>query len=561
MQARRIDDTTFVVVDTETTGLRPEVDRIIEIAAVKVHSGRIVDRLEQLIDPGCPIPSAITRLTGITDADVAGQPSAEAVLPHFQAFLEGGVLVAHNLAFDRGFLAAELGRMGSELDVPHQLCTLRLARRVLRALPSKSLSSLKRHYRIRTPRAHRALDDAEATAIILQALVDSLRSERGLEHLDELLRWQFLPYRATLPEPAYLPRLRRRLQRSLPETPGVYFHLDASGQILYIGKARNLRNRVLSYFTAVDSASPRLRRLMQQVREVTWQETETELAALLEESRLIKQHKPRHNRAQLEYRLRPFLRLDTQVPFPTLTWSSEIRWDGASYFGPLSDRRHAEDLVRLLDELFQLRSCDAAGFQAGPCELAGSRCLAPCIGGQETAKAYAEEARRVASFLAGHDEEAIERIRARMLAEAADRRYEQAAWFREQLTMVTDTLERRGCIAPAVLESNGVALDSVFGVSEVEWLFVRHGRLVRTQRVDPMAGLPPQHQVEEIVRSVFGGEEDPVGRYREVESDEMSIVTAWLAQRREEIRYMEWTPSSDIGAFASDLIVSSKAAV
>ncbi|WP_243664885.1 exonuclease domain-containing protein [Rhodothermus marinus] len=213
----QLDAVSFVVVDTETTGSGP-ADRIIELAAVRVQGGRIVDRFATLINPGRSVPPFITRLTGITTAMLVGRPSADEVLPDFLDFLGDGVLVAHNLAFDRKMLEAELQRIGLPWPGNPTLCTLRLARRLLPGLPAKGLDGLIRFYQIPVENRHRALGDAEATAHVLLRLLEEARRQYGIDTLEALLTFQqqrYPQYKNASP----LVRLRETLLPRLPEAP------------------------------------------------------------------------------------------------------------------------------------------------------------------------------------------------------------------------------------------------------------------------------------------------------------------------------------------------------
>src|SRR5690606_5315296 len=271
-------------------------------------------------------------------AMVFDQPTAAEVLPAWLDFLGDGVLVAHNLPFDLRFLEVELDIAGLPSLRNPMLDTLRLARRLLSALPSKGLSGLTQHFGIEVNGRHRALGDAEATAQLLLLFVERLRTEFGAETVDDLLGFQRKRYRDTRREPAHLAHIREAVLPLLPDRPGVYSMRDRRGRVIYVGKAKSLRNRVRSYFAAVDNHPPKTRKLVRDVRDVTWEETGTELAALLEESRRIKQLLPVYNHAQRRYRDYPFLRLDTTHPYPTLSWTPRIQTDGAEYYGPLGRR-------------------------------------------------------------------------------------------------------------------------------------------------------------------------------------------------------------------------------
>lgn len=176
----------WVVVDVETTGGAPgRGHRITEIAAVRVSGGEIGESYATLVNPERRIPSMITSLTGITDAMVRGAPRFPEVVEDLGEVMNGRVFVAHNAAFDWGFVNHEMERARGGRISGRQLCTVRLARKLLPELPSRSLDSLVHYFGLEIASRHRALDDALATARILLLLIDRLR-DRGVEDWDGL---------------------------------------------------------------------------------------------------------------------------------------------------------------------------------------------------------------------------------------------------------------------------------------------------------------------------------------------------------------------------------------
>jgi DNA polymerase III epsilon subunit family exonuclease len=181
-----LSDVRFTVVDVETTGRGPWTgNRIIEIAMVETHGGRIVDEYETLINPGQAIPGAITVLTGITSSMVAQAPYFEHVAEEVRTRLEGRAFVAHNATFDWSFVSAELvAAIGDAPDVP-RLCTVRMSRRLVPALRQRNLDVLARHFGIENHARHRAHGDALATARVLLRLLDEAAG-RGIDDLATL---------------------------------------------------------------------------------------------------------------------------------------------------------------------------------------------------------------------------------------------------------------------------------------------------------------------------------------------------------------------------------------
>lgn len=191
---RPLHEVEFLVVDVETTGRAPDAgDRITEVAAVAVVGGRIIDRFATLVRPARPIPPFIVRLTGITDAMVATAPPFAAIAAEVAARLAGRVFVAHNASFDWAFIRAELdGAMGTAPEA-ETLCTVRMARRLLSHLPRRNLDAVTAHYGVTIAARHRALGDADATALVLVRMLDDLGRE-GVHTWGDLQRW-FAPRR------------------------------------------------------------------------------------------------------------------------------------------------------------------------------------------------------------------------------------------------------------------------------------------------------------------------------------------------------------------------------
>ncbi|QXD14644.1 DEDD exonuclease domain-containing protein [Rhodocaloribacter litoris] len=560
----RLAEIPFVVTDVETTGIDPGRHRVIEIAAVKVVGGVVVDRFTRLVNPGRAVPRRITALTGISTAMLYGEPPPGEVLPGYLDFLGDGVFVAHNLPFDRGFLDAELARLGRPALTNPGLCTLRLARRLLRGLRSKSLGSIAAFYGLSPNGRHRALGDAELTAQVLLRLLSQLGFQAGLETLDELLAFQNKTYVHLEAGPGHLQRLREEVVPRLPRRPGVYFMKDGQGTILYIGKAKSLRDRVRSYFTGIESHAEHIRQMVAGVRDVAWEETGSELAALLLESKLIKAHRPRFNRAQRRYRNRPFIRLDVTEPFPRVRWQAFLADDGAEYFGPLGGRREAEQVVELIQRYYRLRECDDDTFARGHrCLYAAmGRCDGPCEGG-DAAGAYAAEVQRVRDFLTGRDRTVLERLEADMRAAAANLDFEQAAALRDARDMLARLLDRQQAVAAAVLDHHAVMV--LPGPPEADdpgpgapptarLLCVRFGRLVATLTLP----LPPGADDVIRLRARLARHFDPGSprpeRYLKEEVDEVRLLAHWLYVHRGRTPTVRWQPGDDFEAFVAAVL-------
>jgi DNA polymerase-3 subunit epsilon len=273
----------YLMLDLETTGGNPALDRIIEIAAVRVEEGREVLRWSTLVNPGTRISSFITGLTGIDNTMVRDAPTFAEVAPRLLELLDHTVLVAHNVRFDHGFLKNEFQRMQIDLRT-RLMCTVRLSRRLYPQHKGHGLDAIMRRHGLHSDARHRAMGDVDA---VLQWL-DLAQRELGAQALQHAAS-ALVSGVASLP-----PHLETTLQ-GIPDAPGVYLLYGESAQPLYVGKSIHLRARVIAHFQA-DHKSGRDMRLAQQTRRVEFQRTAGELGALLRESALVKQLQPEYNR-------------------------------------------------------------------------------------------------------------------------------------------------------------------------------------------------------------------------------------------------------------------------
>jgi DNA polymerase-3 subunit epsilon len=276
-------DRDLVCVDLETTGGNAAWHRIIEIGVVELDRDGSRREWSTLVNPGCRIPASIEAFTGISNDMVAVAPAFEDVHRELLARTAGRVFVAHNARFDYGFVRAELARLDRRFSAK-VLCTVKLSRRLYPAEPRHNLDAVIARHGLACEARHRALGDAQ----VLAQFLDVLRREVDAARLDAVVD-------ALLQEVALPPQLPPELADDLPEGAGVYRFYGEDGALLYVGKSRNVRQRVLEHFAA-EHRSGAEQRLARQVRRVEWTETAGELGALLIEARTIKSAAPLHNR-------------------------------------------------------------------------------------------------------------------------------------------------------------------------------------------------------------------------------------------------------------------------
>ena len=277
-----MDEFPLAFVDLETTGATPTRDRITEIGIVEVAEDGAISEWSTLVNPETPIPVFIQSMTGITDAMVADAPSFAELANEVIGRLQGRLFIAHNARFDYGFLKNEFRRIGIDFRAT-VACTVKLSRRLFPGHPRHGLDALIERHELTVTDRHRALGDARLIHQFWNLAREAHPEERFAAVLKELTA------RPSLPS-----HIDPGIVEDLPEGPGVYlFHGDNA--LLYVGKAKNLRERVLSHF-AGDHGSAKEMSLAQQLRRIEWIETGGEVGALLKEAALIKQLQPTHNR-------------------------------------------------------------------------------------------------------------------------------------------------------------------------------------------------------------------------------------------------------------------------
>ena len=270
-----------VFVDIETTGGSYRTSRVLEVAAIRVEDGEITDEFSTLINPGTYVPRAITALTGITNEDIVGAPSFDMVADRFTEIMEGATFVAHNVRFDYSFLKAELAAVGL-LFQPKLLCTVRLSRALYADRQGHSLAKLIERHDIPFHNRHRALDDARAIYLFSTIAFAEHGPKLFAEAVAKQLKSQSLP-----------PNLDSKELSEVGNGPGVYVFEDENHQPIYVGKSVTLKKRIMSHFT--DTTSKELK-ISQRVHHIRTIQTANELAALILESKMVKQLQPIFNR-------------------------------------------------------------------------------------------------------------------------------------------------------------------------------------------------------------------------------------------------------------------------
>lgn len=480
-------ETTFVVVDLETTGGRASGenhDAITEIGAVKVRGGAVLGELATLVDPGRSIPPQIVALTGITSAMVYNAPTIDSVLPAFLEFARGAVLVAHNAGFDIGFLRAAAERCHITWPRPPVLCTVKLARRVLTRdeAPSVRLAALARLFGASTTPTHRALDDARATVDVLHGLIERVGNQ-GIHSYTEL--------RSYLPDVTPAQRRKRHLADALPHRPGVYLFRGPSAEVLYVGTAVDLRRRVGQYFNGADPRT-RIKEMASLATAVDHVECAHDLEAGVRELRLLAAHAPPYNRRS-KFPHRWWWVVLTDEPFPRFSVIRAPKHD--TVIGPFRSRADAVETAELLARFTGVRTCTKR-LSRSALHACPERELSPCPAPQGiTPIQYASAPGRAVDLIEGNDSRALSAALAHIADLAERNRYETAARLRDHAAAAIDALWRgqRLRALAAVTELVAARPDGNGG-----WRLavIRHGQLAAAGTA--RRGVPPMPVVDAI---------------------------------------------------------------
>ena len=268
----------YTIIDVETTG---QTNRITEISIFKYDGNKVVDEFTSLVNPEDFIPTHITALTGIDNRMVANAPYFSDIAEEVLRITEETIFVAHNVNFDYNVINGEFKRLNIEFR-RKKLCTVRLSRKLIPGFRSYSLGKLCANLDIKIEGRHRARGDAEATVILFQML---LSQENAETVFTEFLKKN--SKEATLP--AHLPK---EVFEALPKSPGVYYFRNKKGKIIYVGKAKDIKKRVLSHF--YDKKQKELD-LCRETGHIDFELSGSELVALLMEDAAIKHHYPQYN--------------------------------------------------------------------------------------------------------------------------------------------------------------------------------------------------------------------------------------------------------------------------
>jgi len=358
----------YAIVDIETTGGSAKVHRITEIAIIQHDGERETGRYQWLVNPGVPIPSRITDLTGISDEMVKDAPYFREISTEIKALTEGRVFVAHNVNFDYGFIHQHFIELGIKW-APKRLCTVRLSRTLIPGLYSYSLGKIAQQLGYSIEGRHRAMGDCEFTSKLFKILLD--RDDQN--HIKFALNAR--SREATLP-----PNVSREILDMLPKSMGVYTFIGPMSKVIYIGKANNLKDRVIDHFRG-NTHTGLKSNFAGQITDVRWELCPNELIALLTEAREIKKFWPPYNRLMKRVSLNwGVFGYHDQRGFGRFSIGKVGKWDKPLH--SFRNQHEARLMVERMCKEFELcaRYCSLQEAEGRCAEEIHGNCFGACVG-------------------------------------------------------------------------------------------------------------------------------------------------------------------------------------
>ena len=346
----------------------------------------------------------------------------------------------------------------------------------------------------------------------------------------------------------------------LPAEPGVYIYKNVRGRIIYVGKARSLRQRVRSYFQESRPLDPKTAHLVAEIADLEYIVTDSEVEALILESTLVKKNQPRYNVHLKDDKSFPYLKLTIHEPFPRIFITRNIRKDGSLYFGPFLPASYARQTLKLVNKYFQLRTCNLEidGTLERPClDYQMKRCLGPCVSGLCTQEEYTRAVEDVKLLLSGKTEELIRLLRRRMEAASEEMRYEAAAAYRDWISMVREISERQK------MAMEGQDDCDLFGYHQegsrlaLEIFAMRSGRIVGRREFywEDLLSFDPGEFLSEALNQYYLQDKFiPKEIYLPADIDDAEVIEAWLSERKKSRVYIR-TPLQGLKSEMLDLVM------
>lgn len=325
--------------------------------------------------------------------------------------------------------------------------------------------------------------------------------------------------------------------KHLPTQPGCYIYHDEKGEVLYVGKAINLRNRVRSYFRESANHGIRIARLVTKICDIETIVVDSEIEALVLECNLIKRYRPPFNVRLRDDKSYPYI-IITKEKYPRVLFTRKVRKDGGKYFGPYTNSFNVRDTLQLLHKVFPLIPCGkswSGRAEQRPCLYFHiGQCLAPCAGLSDKAE-YDQVITQVERFLSGKEEALVEDLKGEMAKAAEAEDFEKAAKIRDQILAISHVLQRQKVLSGDAKDQDVIAMVKDERGAAVQMLYIRGGKLIgqRQFRLEGTRDTSPSESVQEFVKQFYAdAPEVPREILLPVEIEERNIVQTWLRQKK-----------------------------
>ena len=324
---------------------------------------------------------------------------------------------------------------------------------------------------------------------------------------------------------------------TLPTKPGCYIMKNSGGQIIYVGKAINLRNRVRSYFHASAEQDAKTRQLVRNIVDIEWIVVGSELEALILEMNLIKKHRPRYNIRLKDDKRYPYIKIHWGDPYPKVTVTRQMVQDGSRYYGPYTSAWAVHQTLDVLRRIFPYLTCDRVitGKDPRACLYYDIKlCSAPCIGAVDQ-QGYRQMLADLGAFLEGKSDEIAQRLRREMDLAAEELRFEQAAVRRDQLQAIDRIVERQKVLSNDQVDSDVIAMARNNGEACVQIFFIRGGKLIGREYfiLEGTEDEADSEVVAEFIKQFYAQAANvPAQLLLPNEIEEARIIQEWLRSRR-----------------------------
>ena len=325
---------------------------------------------------------------------------------------------------------------------------------------------------------------------------------------------------------------------NLPNSPGVYLYRDSTGKIIYVGKARSLRNRVRSYFQESRPLDPKTERLVSEAADVECIVTDSEVEALILESTLVKKNQPRYNVNLKDDKSFPYLKLTVNEPCPRIFITRRVKRDGALYFGPFLPASYARQTIKLINKYFKLRTCNLEidGTLPRPClDYQMKRCLGPCVSGLCGREEYGRAVEDVRLLLSGKNDELVRQLEHRMNEASEQLRYEAAALYRDWIAMVRDMSERQKMILAGQDDSDLFGYCHEGSRLALQVFAMRGGRIVGRREFywEDLLSFEPSEFFSASLKQYYLQDTFIPGEiYIPADIEDADLLESWLSERK-----------------------------